>query len=459
QGAIALDANGQIATQGTAVTFGVDLSAPTISNPNASTINGVVVNAANSATAPNSVSLAYSDDIGFGATPIQILGTQQRRAAENPANGVSTYCFTGVDGAGNALFNAQSTAQTGNACGFISIAGTAALNLSNTATGQYDFRIRTRDQAGNQSAEINVTRYVDIIAPTVGGVSLPQTLTGNAPAQFTTAATDNLELGQAYPQIVYGAAPAGFGTGNFMIAYTRSLTQLGSPFGTVTASVNNSIPLTVPSFIRSVTYANAAGASPAPVSAANLAQQVIAVVSDAAIASGFGSNQGSQTLVIPAGNIAQTNFGATIFDTGNQTSDINSFGLQFINNAAAFAGQLSLGGTANAPTTGTFSVSTQGQVNAFINPFVRVELYYAQVGGPATYQFLGTAPVGIVTDVPANGATGRTITSNFVFTAVGTPLAAGVNATTSVAYSVVAVGITANGDALVSSPVTVTIVQ
>jgi hypothetical protein len=292
----------------------------------------------------------------------------------------------------------------------------------------------------------------------VGGVSLPQTLTGNAPAQFTTAATDNLELGQAYPQIGYAAAPAAFGTGAFQIAYTQSLTQLGSPFGTITASINNSIPLTVPSFIRSVTF-TAAGNAPGAVSAANLAQQVLAVVTDAALAPAAPANQGSQALAIPAGNIAQTNFGATIFDTNNQTSDINGFAVSFANNAAAFPGQLSLGGTTNAPTTGTFSVATQGQVNAFINPFVRVELYYAQVGGPAVYQFLGTAPVGIVTDVPANGATGRTITSNFVFTPVGTALARGVTATTSVAYNVIAVGITANGDALVSAPVQVTVIQ
>jgi uncharacterized protein YjdB len=459
QGPIALDANGQIATVGVPVTFGVDLSAPTISNPNASTINGVVVNAANQNVAANSLQLAYSDDIGFGATPIQILGQRQARAGDNPANGVSTYCFTGVDNAGNATFNANSTAQTGVACGFVSIAGTAAIGLTNALTGQYEFRIRTRDQAGNQSSEINVTRYVDVIAPTVQGVSLPQTLTGNAPVQFTTAASDNLELGQAFPQIVYGGAPAGFGAGSFQIAYTQSLTQLGSPFGTISASINNSIPLTVPSFIRSVTFANGAGAGPGPTTAANLAQAVIAVVSDAAIAPGFPANQGTQTLQIPAGNINQTNFNGQVFTTGNQTSQVNSFGLQFTNNAAAFPNQLSLGATANAPTTGTFSVATQGQVNAFINPFVRVELYYSQVGGPAIYQFLGTAPVGIVTDVPANGGTGRTITSNFVFTPVGTALARGVTANQSVAYNVVAVGITANGDALVSAPVTVTIVQ
>ncbi|GLC26314.1 beta strand repeat-containing protein [Roseisolibacter agri] len=458
QGAITLDANGQIAAQGTPVTFGVDLSAPTISVPNASTINGVVVNAANQGTAPNSISLAYSDDIGFGATPIQVLGTQMRRANENPANGVSTYCFTGVDGAGNAVFNTQSTAQTGLACGFVSIAGTAAINLSNTATGQYDFRIRTRDQAGNQSTEVNVTRYVDIIQPVVGGVSLPQTLTGNAPATFTTAATDNLELGSGYAQIAY-AANAAYGTGNFQISYTQSRVTLGSPFGTITASVNNSIALNVPSFIRSVTFAT--GGVPAAVSTANLAQAIVAVVDDAA------GNQGSQSVNIPQANISLANFGtgaaagtgANIFDTGNQTSDINGFALTFANNAAAFPNQLSLGATTNAPTTGTFSVTTTGQVNAFINPFVRVELYYAQVGGQATYQFLGTAPVGIVTDVPANGATGRTITSNFVFTPVGTALARGVTANTSVQYNVIAVGITANGDALVSAPVTVTVIQ
>lgn len=456
QGAIALDGNGQIQTRGTNVSFGVDLSAPTLQIPNLSTINGVVVNAANQGTAPSTITLAgaYSDDVGFGGTPIQILGQQQRRSAENPAAGVSTYCLQSVDAAGNMTFNANSTAQTGLSCGFISIQGVPSLNLATIApvvTGQYDFRIRTRDQAGNLSTEANVTRYVDLIAPVVGGVSLPQTLTGNAPAAFTTAATDNLELGSAYPQITYSAAPAGFGAGQFQLAYTQALTQLGSPFGTVTASVNNSIPLTVPSFIRSVTFTTA-GVPQVP-TAANLAQVVVSVVADAA------GNQGVTQVPIPGANISQTGFTGTIFDTGNQTSDINGFALTFANNAVAFPNQLSLGNTTNAPTTGTFSVATTGQVNAFINPFVRVELWYSQVGGPAVYQFLGTAPVGIVTDVPANGATGRTITSNFVFSPVGTALATGVNANTSVQYNVVAVGITASGDALVSQPVTITVIQ
>jgi uncharacterized protein YjdB len=448
--------NGQVTAAGTALTFGVDLSAPTISVANATDINGVVVNASNQGSANNSVSLSYSDDIGFGALPIQILGTRQARPGEDPTAAVRTYCFTGVTG-GAATFNALSTTETGLACAFVSVAGQSAIQLSNTLTGQYELTIRTRDQAGNLSANAVVTRYVDVIAPTVQGISLPQTLTGNAPAQFTTGATDNLELGQAYGQVGYAAAPATLGTGNFTIAYTQSLTQLGSPFGAITASVNNSIPINVPSFIRSVTFTN--GGVPGAVSTANLAQTVTAVVTDAALAPNAQANQGATTLAIPAGNIAQTNFGATIFATGNQTSAVNNFALSFNTNSTAFPTQLSLGGTTNAPTSGTFSVATQGQVNAFINPFVRVELYYSQAGGPAVYQFLGTAPVGIVTDVPANFATGRTITSNFVFTPLGSLLARGVTSTTSLTYNVIAVGITANGDALVSTPTQVTIIQ
>jgi uncharacterized protein YjdB len=460
QGAITV-VNGQVTAGGTAVTFGVDLSAPTLSIANNADINGVVVNASNQASANNTISLAYSDDIGFGAFPIQILGTRQARGTINgvtdsPTAAVTTYCFTGA-AAGVATFAATSTADTG-ACTFVSVAGGSTITLSNTATGQYELQIRTRDQAGNLSSVQTVTRYVDVIAPTVQGISLPQTLTGNAPAQFTTGATDNLELGQAYGQIGYAAAPATLGTGNFTIAYTQTLTQLGSPFGAITASVNNSIAINVPSFIRSVTFANAAGL-PGAVSTANLAQTVTAVVTDAALAANAQANQGSTTLAIPAGNIAQTNFSATIFDTGNQTSDVNGFALTFNNNSTAFPTSISLGGTTNAPTSGTFSVTTQGQVSAFINPFVRVELYYAQADGPAIYQFLGTAPVGIVTDLPAGGNAGRSITSNFTFTPLGTLLARGVSSTTSVAYNIIAVGITANGDALVSSRAQVTIIQ
>ncbi|MDF1503102.1 Ig-like domain-containing protein [Roseisolibacter sp. H3M3-2] len=460
QGAIGVDATtGQIATAGTPLTFGVDLSAPTLTVSNASTINGVVVNAANAGSVPFQINLAYSDDIGFGSQPIEIRGTRQARGSGNgtPTASVSTYCFTEVIG-GGAVFTTDNTTVTG-ACDFIPVAGLSTLSLTTGLTGQYEFTIRTRDQAGNLSTTATVTRYVDITPPTVQGISLPQTLTGNAPAQFTTGATDNLELGQAYAQIGYGAAPAGFGAGTFQIAYTQSLTQLGSPFGTITASVNNSIAINVPSFIRSVTFTDAGTSAPTVPGQGNLASSILAVVTDAALAPAAPANQGTATLAIPAGNVSQTGFNGQIFDTGNQTSDVNGFGLVFFNNAAAYPNQISLGNTANAPTSGTFQVNLQGQANAFINPFVRVELYYAQVGGPAVYQFLGTAPIGFVTDVPANGGTGRTIQSNFVFTPLGSLLARGVTSSTSIQYNVIAVGITANGDALVAQPVQVTIIQ
>jgi hypothetical protein len=457
QGPIALSATtGQITAVGLPVTFGVDLADPILTITNASSIDSVV-NAANQAVANNNIAIAFQDAIGFGATPLTVLG---QRMVRNPdassTTAPSTYCLTAVDAGGNLTFATASTATTG-ACTAVAVGNVSTLIVNKALNGQYTFDITTRDQAGNVSPTVRVNEYIDTTLPGVGATNLPQVLSGNGAVTFTTAASDNLELGSAYPQVAY-SANAAYGTGAFTLSYaSQSITQLGRAFDNVFTAVNSSINLTIPSFLRSVTF-TAAGGAPAPVTAGNLAQSLIPVVTDAAIVPGFQANQASGIVPIPPVNIAQVGFGATTFDTGNQTSDINAFTFSFANGSAGFANQLSLGGTTNAPTSGTFTIASSGQLGAFINPFARVELWYSQVGGAAVYQRLSTVTTGLTTDNPATPATGRTITSTNTFTAIGTPLAAGVNSTTNVQYNVVAVGITAAGDALVSAPVTVTII-
>ena len=462
-GPITLDANGQIAARGTPVTFGVDLTDPVFEVANLGSLVRVI-NASNSATANNDIQARYQDDVGFGATPILVLGTRQARAGDVASGALRTYCFTGLTG-GVATFNPLSTAETGQACTAIPVfattlgtqQGTGTIGVTNTETGQYTFDFTARDQGGNRSQTVRVQEYVDIVAPIVGGVSIPQTLVGNQSVTFTAAASDNLELGTAFPQISYGPAAPEYGTGELQIAYTASQVELGRAFDDVFTSSRADIPITIPQFIRSLTPT--VGTAPGTPTQANLAQAVVPVVTDAAILAGTQSNQGSTRIAIPLANINQNGFGATIFDTGNQTSDVNFFSLAFDNGNAGFAGQISLGGTSGAPTSGTFTVTTAGQIGAFINPFVRVEIYYSQVAGPAIYQRIAQVPIGLVTDNTGNPATvGRVITSPLTFSAIGTPLAAGVGGGVSVAYRMIAVGITANGDALVSQPVVVTII-
>jgi hypothetical protein len=458
QGPIALSATtGQITAAGTDVTFGVDLADPILSITNAATLD-TIVNAANSATANNDIAIAFQDAIGFGSTPLTVLGQRQVRNPDAPsANAPATYCLTAVDAAGNVTFNTQSTAQTGNACTAIAITNVSTLIIPNNLNGQYSFDITTRDQAGNVSPTVRVNEYIDVTLPGVGATSLPQILTGNANVTFTSAATDNLELGTAYPQVAYSNLPA-LGVGPFTLSYaSQSLTQLGRPFDNVFTATNSNIQLTIPNFIRSATF-TAANGTPGATTGASLAGSLISVVTDAAIAPGFQANQASTAIAIPAGNITQAGFGSTVFTTGNQTSQINAFVLSFANGNAAFPQQLSLGNTANAPTSGTFTVSSSGQLGAFINPFARVELWYTQVGGPAVYQRLGNVVTGLTTDNTASApSVGRTITSTNTFTAINSPLAGGVTTTTGVQYNVIAVAVTAAGDALISQPVTLTI--
>ena len=442
QGAATLNAAGQLTAGGTALTFGVDLTRPTLTTTGADSI----VNIANQGVAQNNVATQYTDDIGFGGTPLVVIGQRQVRSPDlASATAPQTFCFTGL-AAGVATFSASNTNTTGP-CEGVPVSGTSTITLSNTANGQYTFAIVARDQAGNVSDTARVRRYVDVTLPTPGSISLPQVLTGNAAVQFTSSASDNLELGTAYPQVSYAAvSPATYGTGAFQLSYAaQSLTTLGRAFDNVFTAINSSITLTVPSFLRSVTFASAAGVPAVPTNA-NLADSLIAVVTDAAIAPGFQANQTTTIVPIPAGNIPLTGFGPTIFATGNQTSQINSFTL-----------------TSSSPTialtrSGTFTVATAGQIGAFINPLARVELWYSQVGAAAVYQRLALVPSGLTTDNTAAAANvGRVINSTLTFSPTGTALEGGVTSTQSVEYNIIAVGVTQAGDALVSAPVRVTI--
>ena len=437
QGANTLNAAGQLTGQGTSLSFGIDLTRPTL------TTTGVdsIVNIANQGVAQNNIAAQYQDDIGFGATPLLVSGTRQVRVPDQPSTAApQTFCFTGL-AAGVATFS--TTAST--TCNFVAVAGTSTITIPNTANGQYSFAIVARDQAGNASDTARVRRYVDVQLPTPGSISLPQVEAGNAAVTFTTSASDNLELGTAYPQVAYQPAAA-YGTGPFMLSYaSQSLVRLGTAFDNVFTAVNNSIALTIPSFMRSVTFATAAGA-PGAVSEANFAQALVAVVTDAALAPGFQANQTITTIGIPAGNIPRQSFSPTIFATGNQTSQINGFTLT--TSSATVALNRSV----------TFTVATAGQIGAFINPFARVELWYSQVGAAAVYQRLAVVPSGLTTDNTAVGATvGRVINSALTFTPTGSPLEGGVTNTTGVQYNIIAVGVTAMGDALVSAPVQVTV--
>ena len=94
-----------------------------------------------------------------------------------------------------------------------------------------------------------------------------------------------------------------------------------------------------------------------------------------------------------------------------------------------------------------------------ISPFQRIELYgqtgTAPNGGPV-YRFVGTVPAGLVQDNPQGFNGFRVVTSSFTLTSTTSPFitapAAGQNS-----YTVIAVAVNANGDALVSQPIQINV--
>jgi hypothetical protein len=428
--------NGTGVTGGLNLSFGVDISAPTLTQSAGPTTNQVFNQAA-----PVNLQFAGQDDIGFGTDPLLVTVTRTARAATGNGNDTqsrtsapSTFCATSI---ANGIL--QFATDPGGTCTPIATNGGFSLPALN---GQYAVTVQARDQAGNLSNTITRIEVIDFTAPSVQGVGLPQTLVGNQPATFPTSATDNLELGSIFGQVGYAAVAA--------LRYPT--TTIGTAFDNVFTASNTSIAVTIPQFIRSVT---ATGGNGLPAGGPVLASRFTPVVADLA-----GNEDNDNTVQIPAANISGT---PANFTTANPVTNVAGFTLFGItgNNAPANAITISGGQTANTPTSATLRVLISGALNTFINPFQRIELYVAvgtDAQGAPIYRFVGTVPAGFVQDNPAELPGGRLITGNFTFTATTSPLlpapAAGQPANT---FQGVAVGVTSNGDALISNQVTVTI--
>lgn len=440
-----------------ALTFGVDLQRPTISRsggPSADTL---------STGAPVTYTFASQDDIGFGPSSYRVEVIRTARVAGNNGNSqdiavadptlatLNTWCAASTNG-GTVTFETDpngSVFEPTN-CGFVVNGG----QVTFTNNGQYRLRIFVRDQAGNVSDTLSRSAVIDNTAPAVGGVSIPQTINGNQPATFTTSATDNLELARAYGQVSYGVAPiAGYGAGTFEFAFPENATQLGSPFDRVFTASAPAINVTIAQFVRSVLFTNA-GTGIVPATTGTIASSLVAVAEDLV------GLQGANRAFIPAANINQTG-GLTAFNNNNATpNSINTFAFDVTdanqNGAFTTASTISLGNTSNTPTSLTFRIRQIGALNVFTSPFQRIELFASQVAGPAVYQRIGTLPNGFTSDE----AGARTINATLPGFTFPTRFTNSVAATgTAIQYNVIAVGINASGDAVVSQPVVVTIVR
>jgi hypothetical protein len=434
---LTIDATGTAVSGNNFVSFGVDIAPPTISQTAGQTANATVNTNAN-----QTFQFAGSDETGFGTNPILITMSRTARSStgggndtNSPTGAPSTYCATAIDAGGNVTFSDNA----GGTCNPIATPGTVIIPAG--LNGQYSITAQARDQAGNVSGTVNRIILVDTKAPVIGGVGLPQTITGNAAATFPTSATDNLEIGAARGEVDYAA----------VLAFQFPEQTLGTAFDNVFTGSINPINITIPQFVRSITTTTGT----TPNATRQPATNFRAVVLDVA------GNLAFSNLPIPIGNLGNLS-GTSPFVSANPVSNVTFFASNAVvgNNAPASTVTISGSGANNVPTTATINTYQLGAQNVFISPFSRIELYVqvpALAGAPTTYRFIGTVPAGLVQDNPATAPGQRQIQSIFTLTPTTSPLIVAPTAGTNT-YNIVAVGITSNGDALVAAPVTVNVV-
>ncbi|HET9984046.1 MAG TPA: Ig-like domain-containing protein, partial [Longimicrobiales bacterium] len=169
-------------TVGGAVKFAVDVTPPVATitgTPNLATV-----------TVLNSASWAVTAQ-DTGAAPSGI-GTNSISGRQFVITPTGTTCATGV---------------VSGVCQFVSPGTGAAGTINATPSVGYDsVTIRVTDVAGNVNTVATRLILQDNAAPSMGGIVGPATITGGSSATFSTAASDNIDLGLLTPTLSYGAA-------------------------------------------------------------------------------------------------------------------------------------------------------------------------------------------------------------------------------------------------------------
>jgi hypothetical protein len=290
-----------------------------------------------------------------------------------------------------------------------------------TNSGYYTITYAVKDQAGNITATTTITYLLDQVAPTwSGGVSLPSVIAGAATNTFTATPADNLDLDDVWGVVDYPTMD---------IRYpNQSLGSYGAPL----EMGGTAIGYAVSNWIRCVNNAGDFATT------TNQPTQITLTVSDQA--------QNTASLASPAfGANAQTcgAVGATV---------INTFG-PTVATLPATKTEVDIDG-ANMATTSVTTVSLSAiadvPINTSADPFGRVEFYYETAPGSNIWRFAGSA-----TGVLAQTPTTRTYTYTFTWDPdANVPSAALPGAT----VAVMAVGVDAQGDAVMTTPVNVLIV-
>ena len=401
--------------------FGVDLTAPTLSQASGTGVNNVkdgdVFSIATGA--PVSASFIPNDPPGAGGVSGSgppnsgqglLVKNQQLKPRQVNATtlGSATVCAIGTS---------TGTAPSQTCSG--PIAQNNLVPLGGFGDGEFAMTVNAVDQAGNQSAAVTIKYYNDQdvpVLPAGQGFSTPNPITtGTVFGPFT--ASDSMDVKAGYGSLVYAA-------GSF--AETGSATPAGATFDNVLTQGTN-ISVTLSTFYRSLT--TAAGSLGTVPSTLNVnAQDAAGNLSSTALAA-----------PLPANNIGTP----VILNTGSNA--ITGFAIDSTKPAPA---------TADPGKPITYYVNVVPQSDQTGNPFAQVCFYFQPV---TNNQFGSGAKAGDLVKINCVGPSGTIgvgASRRFFFQFAWTPPAAFIN---SGAFNVYAVGATGAGDAMISGAAVTTV--
>jgi len=409
--------------------------------------------------------LGLSDDAsGFTATP---LSASLIRLAVDPATGVASVPNSTFGCVAPSALNSSGVCTAGNGAATTAADGGSGADASGcVGCGYFTFSPTARDQARNATVVPPRQVVIDRSVPTMGSIAVPATvnpgtstggvfLPANSTAQFSTSATDNLDLINYDYTLTYAASPGGNTApgANFPVRSPATATTqiLGTAFDN-TLTTASAFSLAVPAFIRSLAVTS--GTDAPPNAAGGVLPGTIAsrVYDAAANASAVNAGTGAGFSNIPPASINNanpTNF--AVAPTGQNAAAVMSTFIE--TNVAANVSNCPAAGcaggvaAANAATVTQFTAAVTGVEGAnfqFTNPFSQVQFYYFDTV-TNEYILIGSAIAPVVTDNATATARTFTYTLNTTF---DPPAALGPAVAGATPLRVVAVGINASGDAL-----------
>jgi hypothetical protein len=421
----------------TILRFGIDNTAPTqaVAGPPDLSTNCVVgpSNPANCSPTPN-WTITFTDagvgPSGFNANPVSVKLERILASGTtcwHPDTGVSINCNTNN--------------------GFVADDGIVTLPAAND--GYWRLTAFVTDAAGNQSTQTVILTLEDYTPPVAGGIASPASIAGGAAVTFSSALVDNVELGDVLGATVYTGAGI-------------TLVDSRQTIGTYSADAivaNSPGTFNIAQFVRSVETTSGAGLPSGTVSPATNFEyaardvagvQLNTIVTDGCPAAGAADGTTTQNCILRQVDIsAAVNLGSnntfpayTALNTANGANPLHGLFVHQAPSNATVCTDASCAAPNNVFNT-TLTATLTGPAATFANPFNRVVFYMQDTNG--RWNPIGTATVAVSDNTVLN-------TRTFTFSFVWTPTGLG-----DYVAPIIAVGVDANGSALVSQVQNVTL--